>query len=285
MGLSISFWKAESARRPGESIRWPVMAICPGVARLWETDWNISATHFMHSYHYTTKKVLARFSNRPCHFLEAFRLRVSPIIESNNWLGGPIAQIRGVFLAGERPMSLCVIRRVLWIALAVATLGQVARADEIDTFTVFEATFQGSIPGSIPGTWIPTPEVLWFIVGPFEVKEEKSFVSADAEFNTEIADIFELFGINPGLSKSGIHQAFFDCPPFPCDRRLYRLDYPTTLPLGIESFSTVAIPETPEPTATPEPATLGMLGSGLVMIAWRIRRKASRSSLSAGGAP
>ncbi|MFY9532258.1 MAG: PEP-CTERM sorting domain-containing protein [Candidatus Acidiferrales bacterium] len=158
------------------------------------------------------------------------------------------------------------ILRTLWVALAVAALGQVARADEIDTVTVNEATVQGFIPG----TQVPATIVAWLIVGETE------------DFDTNTTDIFELFRINevPGETAK-LKNPFVDCPPGSpannCDT-LFLVEYPTTLPPGINLSSTVQIPEAPEPTSIPEPATLGMLGSGLAMIAWWIRRKARKSS-------
>ncbi|MGB2888478.1 MAG: PEP-CTERM sorting domain-containing protein [Candidatus Acidiferrales bacterium] len=175
-------------------------------------------------------------------------------------------------------MSTHVIRRVLWIALAVAVLGQVARADEIDVFTVRELT----VPGFIPLTNVPTTDVIWLILGPFEIKDETSFIFADEEWINGVNDIFDLFRINPVPGETSRHEPFFDCTVLhgvgSCSGREFRIEYPTTLPLGIDLSSTVEIPESPEPTATPEPATLGLLGSGMVMLAWRIRRKARKSS-------
>jgi PEP-CTERM motif len=138
------------------------------------------------------------------------------------------------------------------------------RADEFDTFTVNENTNAGVInPGNLPVPAGDVDEVTWQILAP-------SGGLPETEFFADEPVIFQALGINP-ISPSYGSTDLDLCPGGTASCGYSQtLLYPTSLPPGIDVTSTIEVP-----IPTPEPATLVLLGTGIVGLTW-LRKRSSR---------
>jgi hypothetical protein len=154
------------------------------------------------------------------------------------------------------------MKAIFGLTLLLLCCAQV-HADGIAAFEVIESTYFGTIQlSSAP----PADNVFWRLAGPINGAPQD-------DFPTDETLLFQLVGIN--LPTSGPQYRIIgqtECGFSGCAAWQEYIEYPTDLPPGITVYSTVEIP-----TQTPEPASLVLLGSGLIGIgALRKRRNASQ---------